>query len=101
CGGLEQPHARRVATDHHVATRDVERERRAVVERAVSVGSEMLDALDVGRPFDRRRILRTGDDEATRRRATRGLDQEPLYADLAILAVRPHVRELPAPLVLL
>ena len=70
-GRLEQPHARRIPGLHHVLAGHVQRVAKPVVERPVLGGRQVDDALHVGGPRDRLRILRSDDDEAAIRATAR------------------------------
>src|SRR3546814_5363581 len=55
----------------------------------------MVDALDIRRPGDRRRVLWSGHHEAPVRQAARRFDQEPLQCRLPVLAVRSEIAQVP------
>src|SRR4051812_49452131 len=58
-------------------------------------GRQVLDLLDVRRPVDVIRILRTSDAEVEMRQATGRLDQQRLEGGLPVLAVGAEVGEVP------
>ena len=61
-------------------------------------GGDVLDPLEVVRPYDRLGVLRPGDGEVGRRQPPRRLDQQPLQGRLTIVAVGAEVAEVEAPL---
>src|SRR5262249_42948145 len=70
--GLEQAHARAVAGADHVGPCDVQRPATGGVESSVIGRADMLDPVDIVRPVDSPRILRSGDDDTAIGRAPRG-----------------------------
>ena len=94
--GLEQTHAGRPAGADHVSARDVERKALPAIELRMLRRRQMVDPLDVGRPVDRRRVLRSGDHEAPIGQPACRLNQQALQRRLPILCISAEIAEIPA-----
>jgi hypothetical protein len=96
CRCLEEANAGRPSRRDHVSARDVQSEPLRIVECAMFPRRQVGQAIDVCRPANRAWILRSSDDESRLARPTGGLEEQALERWLAIVAVRPHVPNIPA-----
>src|SRR5215210_5445928 len=92
---FEQPDARRVAGANHVGPRHIEGETLRVIKGAVLLWLQVCDALNVLRPANRLRILRTCNNEPAGRRFRCRNEKEAVESRLPVGAVGAKITESP------
>src|SRR5919109_3613347 len=93
--GFEKTDAGRVANAHHVGACDVQSKPLGSIERAMLGRRQVLNALDIGWPCNRRGVLRSCHHKAPPPPAARRLEQQGIEGELPVWTIGAQISELP------